>query len=107
MHSGPASGAARVLVDLLDVFEQLLVLHRPGGLHPGTPFVVSLAAYAKDPAGHRDVVSVVGKFADQREDYFGRMFSRAKYAAARFRISFSTSRRRFSLRSSASSRLSA
>src|SRR5690242_4954992 len=37
--------------------------------------------------------AVVGEFTDQREDYFGRTFSRAKYAAARLRISFSTSSR--------------
>jgi hypothetical protein len=30
------------------------------------------------PAGHRDVETVVGEFTDQREDYFGRTFSRAK-----------------------------
>jgi hypothetical protein len=32
-----------------------------------------------------------GELADQPEYYFGRMFSFAKYAAARFRISFSIS----------------
>jgi hypothetical protein len=37
-----------------------------------------LAADAENPTGHRDVESVVGEFVDQREDYFGRTFSRAK-----------------------------
>src|SRR6185312_7447420 len=73
------------------------------GLHPGTPFVEALATHAKNPAGHRDVKAVVGEFTDQREDYFGRMFSWAKYAAARLRISFSTSSRRAFFRNSASS----
>src|SRR5215472_7009264 len=40
---------------------------------------------------------------DQREDYFGSTFSRAKYAAARRRISFSCSSSRLRRRSSASS----
>ncbi len=107
VHPRPAVGAARLGVDTFDVFEQQLVLlRRAADFTPGTPFVVALAAHAKDPAGHRDVESVVGEFTDQREDYFGRTFSRAKYAAARLRISFSTSSRRVFLRSSASSRFS-
>lgn len=40
---------------------------------------------------------------DQREFYFGRMFSRAKYAVARFRISFSSSSCRVVRRNSESS----
>ena len=68
--------------------------------------MVALAAHAKNPAGHRDVESVVDEFTDQRENYCGRTFSRAKYAAARLRISFSISSRRLALRSSASSRFS-
>jgi hypothetical protein len=44
-------------------------------------------------AGDTDdpLLIVVGEFADQPEYYLGRTFSRAKYAAARFRMSFSTS----------------
>jgi hypothetical protein len=60
------------------VLEQQLVLLDPGRLHPGDKFVVTLAADAKNPAGNRDVETVVGEFTDQREDYFGRTFSRAK-----------------------------
>jgi len=71
--------------------------------HTRAPFVEALATHAKNPAGHRDVKAVVGEFTDQREVYFGRMFSWAKYAAARLRISFSTSSRRAFFRNSASS----
>jgi hypothetical protein len=74
----PPVGAAGLFVNLLDVLEQQLVLLVPGGLHPGDEFVVALASDAKNPAGHRDVEAVVGEFTDQREDYFGRTFSRAK-----------------------------
>jgi hypothetical protein len=42
------------------------------------PFVEALAAHAKDPTGHRDVKSFIGELTDQREDYFGRTFARAK-----------------------------
>jgi hypothetical protein len=55
------------------------------------PLVVAGTGYAEQPAGHRDVDTVGGEFVDQPERYFGRMFSLAKYAAARFRISFSIS----------------
>src|SRR5215213_6716231 len=106
VHPRPPIGAARLGMNTFDVFEQQLILLHPGGLHPGAPFVESLAAHAQYPTGHRDVETVVGEFTDQREDYFGRTFSRAKYAAARLRISFSISRRRLSLRSCASSRFS-
>jgi len=37
-----------------------------------------LASNVEHPTGHRDVEAVVGEFVDQREDYFGRTFSRAK-----------------------------
>jgi hypothetical protein len=60
------------------VFHEEFVLLRPGRFHPSAPFIEALAADTKDPAGHRDRESVVGEFADQREDYFGRTFSRAK-----------------------------
>ena len=106
MHPRPPIGAARLGMNTFDVFEQQLILLHPGGLHPGAPFVESLAAHAQYPTGHRDVETVVGEFTDQREDYFGRTFSRAKYAAARLRISFSTSSWRAFLRNSASSRFS-
>jgi hypothetical protein len=65
-------------VDRLDVLEKQLVLLCASRLHPGSPFVVSLASNIQYPAGHRDVESVVGEFLDQRENYFGRTFSRAK-----------------------------
>jgi hypothetical protein len=65
-------------MNVLDVFERQLVLLYPGRPHPGDEFVVALAADAKNPAGHRDVEAVVGEFTDEREDYFGRTFSRAK-----------------------------
>src|SRR5687767_11242937 len=93
-------------MNLLDVFEQVFVLQCADRFHPGTPFVVALASHVQHPTGHRDVEPVVGEFTDQREDYFGRTFSRVKYAAARLRISFSISRRRLALRNSASSRFS-
>jgi hypothetical protein len=46
---------------------------------------------------------VVGELTDQRGVWSGRMFSRAKYAAARLRVSTSISGRRLSRRRSASS----
>lgn len=49
----------------------------------------------------------VGQLADQPVDYFGRTFSRAKYAAAPLRTSFSISNCRLRLRSLASSFFSA
>jgi hypothetical protein len=70
--------AAGIVVDFLDVFQQQLILLGAGGAEPGSPFVVALAAHTKDPAGHRDVEPVVGQFMDQRENYFGRTFSRSK-----------------------------
>jgi hypothetical protein len=59
------------------IVEQHLVLRGAGRFHPGSPFVVALAPNVQDPAGHRDVESVVGEFTDQREDYFVWSFSRA------------------------------
>jgi hypothetical protein len=106
VHPRPAVGAARLGMDAFNVLQQQLVLLGTRRTHPRTPFVEALAAHAKDPAGHRNGEAVVGEFTDQREDYFGRTFSRAKYAAARLSISFSTSSRRAFLRSSASSRFS-
>ena len=78
VHAWPSVGAAGFGVTTFDVLDQQLVLLRPGRLHRGTPFVECLAAHAKNPAGHRDRVSVVGEFTDQREGYFGRTFSRVK-----------------------------
>ena len=78
VHARPAVGAAGLLVDLLDVLEQQLVLLRADRLRPREPFVVALTTNMEHPTGHRDVETVVGEFTDQREDYFGRTFSRAK-----------------------------
>jgi hypothetical protein len=58
--------------------KQLVLLCASRLLHPGSPFVVCLAPNIQYPAGHRDVESVVGEFLDQRENHFGRTFSRAK-----------------------------
>jgi hypothetical protein len=76
------------------MFQQQFVLLGAWRFHAGAPFVEALATHAEYPTGHRDVKAVVGEFTDQRENYFGRTFSRAKYAAARLSISFSTSSRR-------------
>jgi hypothetical protein len=78
VYPRPAVGVAGLGVDALDVFHVEFVLQRSGRFHTGAPFVEALAAHAKDPAGHRNGESVVGEFADQRENYFGRTFSRAK-----------------------------
>ncbi len=88
VHPRRAVGAAGLLVDLLDVFEQQLVLLVRAAIPAGAASRSSpIGDTLKHPAGHRDIESVVGEFTDQREHYFGRMFSRAKYAAARLRIS--------------------
>src|SRR5882757_584495 len=95
------------VVNLADLFEQQLVLLDTWRIETTEPVVVAGSRHIEHPAGHRDINVVVGEFTDQREYYFGRTFSRAKYAAARLRISTSTSRRRLSRRSSASSFFSA
>src|SRR4051794_2038672 len=82
---------SRLLVDFGDVFQQQFVVLVAGRRWTVVPFVVARAGNAEQPAGHRDVDTVVGEFMDQPERYFGRTFSLAKYAAARFRISFSIS----------------
>lgn len=63
-----------------------------------SPLVEPGPRHLEDPAGHRDGKPVYGQFVDQPEPYFGRMFSRAKYALARFNISTSVSRRFLSRR---------
>ena len=78
VHPRPAISAAGLLVNCLDVLEQQLVLLRADRLRSREPFVVALTADIEHPTGHRDVETVAGEFVDQREDYFGRTFSRAK-----------------------------
>jgi hypothetical protein len=78
VHPRPPVRATGIFVNLLDLLEQQPILLRTNRLHPGPPLVIALAAYIQYPAGHRDVVSVVGELADQRVNYFGRTFSRAK-----------------------------
>src|SRR5687768_7131652 len=71
----------------------------------GAPLVERLLREAQHPAGHRDGNLLGGELTDQRVDHFGST-SRAKYAVARRRISFSCSSsllRRRSSRSSADS----
>ncbi len=105
VHAGrPVCLHVRVCVDFLDVFEKQFVLLFPRRRRPVFPFVVSGSGNAKQPAGHRDIDIVIGEFSDQPVRYFGRTFSRAKYAAARLRISFSVSSWRLRRRNSASSR---
>src|SRR5439155_5667767 len=84
----------RIRVDFLDVLEKQFVLLFPRRRRPVFPFVISGSGHAKQPAGHRDIDIVIGEFSDQPVRYFGRTFSRAKYAAARLRISSSVSSRR-------------
>jgi hypothetical protein len=50
-------------------------------LGPAEPLVISRLRNLEYSAGHRDRDTVGGEFTDQRVDYFGRTFSRAKYAA--------------------------
>jgi hypothetical protein len=78
-------------MDLCDLLEQQFVVGVPGRYRAVLPFVIPGPRHAEQPAGHRDVDTVVGEFMDQPERYFGRTYSLAKYAAARFRISFSIS----------------
>jgi hypothetical protein len=78
-------------MDLCDLLEQQFVVGVPRRCRPVLPFVIAGTGHAEQPAGHRDVDTVVGEFMDQPERYFGRTFSFAKYAAARLRISFSVS----------------
>src|SRR3954451_7165667 len=68
----------------------------------GLPLVEGLLGEAEHPAGHRDGDVLGGELLDQRVDHFGRT-SRAKYAVARRRISFSCSSSLFRRRSSRSS----
>jgi hypothetical protein len=65
-------------VDLFDVFEQQFVLLVPRRRRPVSPYVISGSGNAQQPAGHRDVESVIGEFSDQPVRYFGRTFSRPK-----------------------------
>ena len=65
-------------MNLFDLFEQQFVILFPHGCRAVLPFVVARPGHAEQPAGHRDVDTVVGEFMDQPERYFGRMFSFAK-----------------------------
>ena len=107
---GPTVGLSRFLVGLLDVFEQQHIHLVAGRGWPAEPRVVTRPRHPQNSASHRDInigIGVIGEFTDQPKRSWGRMFSRAKYAAARFRISFSISRRFLSRRSWVSSRFSA
>ena len=103
VDAGGAATGAGPGVDFPDYLHQLPVAQFPRRLGAAEPVVESRSRYVQHPAGHRDRYSIVGKLTDQREDYFGRTFSRAKYAAARRRISFSCSSSRLRSRSSANS----
>src|SRR5438552_1159945 len=102
-HPRRPVAAPRFLVDFLYHLDQLPVLRFPRRFRARCPVVVSRPRRFQHPAGHRDRDTVRGEFMDQRVDYFGRTFSRAKYAAARRRISFSCSSSRLRRRSSVTS----
>jgi hypothetical protein len=71
VHPRGTVRAARLLVNLLDMFEQQRILLRPRRVQPRQPFVVTRSRHIQHPASHRDVdigIGVVGEFTDQRED---------------------------------------
>src|SRR5690348_5678784 len=107
VHPRPPVGAPRFGMYFADQLHQLPVACFPRRLRPPEPFIVAGRGYLQHPAGHRDGNTIGGELADQPECYFGRTFSRAKYAAARLRISFSSSSCLVLRRSSASSFFSA
>ena len=67
-----------VLTAMADVFEQQLVLFVARRQRVIAPEVETGPGNSEQPAGHRDVKSVVGEFLDQPESYFGSTFSFAK-----------------------------
>src|ERR1700754_4121066 len=90
-------------MNLPDDLDQPQIRALTRGHRTVSPVVEATCRHAQYPACHRDRDLVRGEFPHYRVDHFGRTFSRAKYAAARLRISFSVSSRRFSRRSSTSS----
>jgi hypothetical protein len=65
-------------MNLFDLLEQQFVLLLPHRYRPVFEFVIARPGHAEQPAGHRDIDTIVGEFMDQPERYFGRMFSFAK-----------------------------
>src|SRR6202042_1126709 len=95
-----------IMVDVDGGVDEVGVVPVPLADRVLAPGIERLLGEAEHPAGHRDGDGVGGKVKDQRVHHFGEI-SRAKYAAARRRISFSCSSVRFrflSSRNSADSR---
>lgn len=70
-------------MDALDRARERLVGDGARRRRAGPPGVVAGTGDLQDPARHREVEAVGGQLLDEPEPYFGRMFSRAKYAEAR------------------------
>jgi hypothetical protein len=89
MDPWPPVRLAGIVVDLLDEFQQQRILLLADRRWATKPVVVARPRHPKHSTGHRDIdihIGVVGHLTDQPKPYFGRTFSRAKYAAARLRI---------------------
>ena len=100
-------GSPRTLMRPLHKLQQPRVVFFPGGGFPSHPVIKPGTRDPHNPARHGHRKPLGSLFMDEPERYFGRIFSLAKYADARFRISFSISNTRVFRRSSMSSRFSA
>ena len=100
-------GSPRTLIRPLNQLNQLRIPDRPGGGFLSHPVIKPGTRDPHNLARHRDRKALGSHFIDEPESYLGRIFSLAKYAEARFRISFSISNTRVFRRSSMSSCFSA
>ena len=100
-------GSPRTLMRPLHKLQQPRVVSLPGGGFPSHPVIKPGTRDPHHPARHRHGKPLGGHFMVEAEHYFGRVFSLAKYAEARSRISFSISNTRVFRHSSTSSRFSA
>lgn len=100
-------GSPRTLMRPLNQFKQPRIPDRPGGGFPSHPVIKPGTRDPHNPARHRHRKPLGSQLMDAPEGYYGRIFSLAKYADARFRISFSISNTRVFRRSSMSSLFSA
>jgi hypothetical protein len=91
-----------IAMDIEGGVDQVRVVSVPLRHRIALPGIEGLPGEAGHPAGHHDGNTIGGKAGDQRAAHFGEI-SRAKYAAARRRISFSCSSARFRFFSSRNS----
>lgn len=103
VHPSRAVAAAGRGVHGDDRVQQVGVVQVTGRRLAAPPLRETRTGHLEHPAGHRDVQPVRGELLDQPEPYFPSTFSRANYAEARLRISFSISSTRFLRRTSTSS----